>query len=158
MSFKLVSISTKYRTSSLLALFIFKLFHCLASTYLNLICISNHWHSIRIKIFAQMVSILVVTLWFLVPSLFGHCPFAWDTLFSPWLPPTHLFMTRLNVSISEKTSIFQADKVTSFPVHPMLFINNSTLTFTQLSSNDLFRHLSHWRDHELPSLKASRLV
>lgn len=43
------------------------------------------------------------------------------------------------------------------PVLRMLFINNSTLTFAQLNSNYLPRHLSHWQDCELPSPRATTM-
>ena len=52
-------------------------------------------------------------------------------------------MTHLNVSTSEKMSpISQADKIAFLPIPQMLFINNSTLTLTQLNSNYLLRYLS----------------
>ena len=55
-------------------------------------------------------------------------------------------MTHLNVSTSEKMSpISQADKITFLPVPQMLFINNSTLTLTQLNSNYLLRYVSYGR-------------
>lgn len=91
-----------------------------------------------------MISIPETTLSFLVPSLFNPVFFPGTQHFPSGHILTHLFMTQLNVSTSEKTSSsFQAHKVTILPVLQMLFINNSTLTFTKMNSNYLFWPLSH---------------
>lgn len=91
-----------------------------------------------------MISIPESTLSILVPSLFNPVFFPGTQHFAPgYIHPPHLFMTQFNVSTSEKTSTFQAHKVTISPVLQMLFINNSTLTFTKMNSNYLLWHLSH---------------